>query len=173
MTEILSNNELMASGISLLNLKKSLTLTYQGKEFRRKSDIPKKFKEKALNIYHSIIQTGKKSLINEGPYSYTIWEEKPLQSLSSSSLQNSQVKENKKRVVKEPSQMKVYIRKADNADENKPSELEIKSEDLRKYRGVSMDKPNPNNNDMSNTLSTSVQNKTKSVRKYRGVIIQE
>jgi hypothetical protein len=73
--KLLLLEELTKQGISPSEIKKSLTLNYLGKTFHRKSDLPKKFKEKALNICKEVIDTGKESFIIETNYSYAIWEE--------------------------------------------------------------------------------------------------
>lgn len=68
--------ELTDQGISLSEIHRSLTLNCFGKTFCRKSDLPKKFKEKALNLCQEIIEQGKESFIIETRYSYAIWIEK-------------------------------------------------------------------------------------------------
>lgn len=73
--KILTVNELTQQGISIAEVQKSLTMTYLTKNFRRKSDLPKKFREKALSICTEINSLGKESFVIETNYSYTVWEE--------------------------------------------------------------------------------------------------
>ncbi|WP_330203983.1 hypothetical protein [Cyanobacterium sp. Dongsha4] len=73
--KILTAHELTQQGISLADVQKSLTMTYLTKKFRRKSDLPKKFREKALNLCAEIEGLGKESFVIETNYSYTVWEE--------------------------------------------------------------------------------------------------
>ena len=73
--KVLTGQELERSGISLSEAQRSLTLNYLNKKFVRKSDVPKKFKDKALNICYQIFEMGKESFLTETNYSYTIWEE--------------------------------------------------------------------------------------------------
>jgi len=73
--KILTANELTQQGISMAEVQKSLTMTYLTKNFRRKSDLPKKFREKALSICTEINTLGKESFVIETNYSYTVWEE--------------------------------------------------------------------------------------------------
>lgn len=68
--------ELTNQGISLSEIHRSINLNCFGKTFHRQSDLPKKFKEKALNLCQEIIEQGKDSFIVETRYSYTIWIEK-------------------------------------------------------------------------------------------------
>jgi hypothetical protein len=64
--------ELTDQGISLSEIQRSLTLNCFGKTFHRQSDLPKKFKEKALNLCQEMIEQGKESFVIETHYSYTI-----------------------------------------------------------------------------------------------------
>lgn len=73
--KILTAHELTQQGISLADVQKSLTMTYLTKNFRRKSDLPKKFRDKALNLCAEIEGLGKESFVIETSYSYTVWEE--------------------------------------------------------------------------------------------------
>lgn len=73
--KILTVNELTQQGISISEMQKSLTMTYLNKNFKRKSDLPKKFKDKALSLCAEIEGLGKESFVIETNYSYTIWEE--------------------------------------------------------------------------------------------------
>lgn len=73
--KILTVDDLAQQGISVSDVQKSLTMTYLKKNFRRKSDLPKKFKEKALSICAEIGNLGKESFVIETNYSYTVWEE--------------------------------------------------------------------------------------------------
>ncbi len=73
--KILTVDDLAQEGISISDVQKSLTMTYSTKNFRRKSDLPKKFKEKALSICAEIGNLGKESFVIETNYSYTVWEE--------------------------------------------------------------------------------------------------
>ncbi|BAQ62850.1 hypothetical protein GM3708_3256 [Geminocystis sp. NIES-3708] len=73
--KLLLLEELTQQGISSSEIKRSLTLNYFGKTFHRQSDLPKKFKEKALNLCQEMIKKGKESFIIDTNYSYTIWVE--------------------------------------------------------------------------------------------------
>jgi hypothetical protein len=173
---IYSTEELIASELSLSDLQQSLVITYEGKKFRRKSDVPKKFKEKALNIYFQIGAEDKKGFISENTFSYTIWEEESTivqpkkiephnsfyidtgtsenqlkQSFASSSVIQSHLAQKKTAIKKETPQMKVYLRNAENKGEEVASEIEINKK-------VSL-----NGND----------EQSDDVIKYRGVIINK
>ena len=73
--KVITDKELEKSGISVSEAQKSLTLVYLDKKFIRKSDVPKKFRDTALNICNKIYEMGKESFVTETNYSYTIWEE--------------------------------------------------------------------------------------------------
>lgn len=174
---IYNTEELIASGLSLSDLQQSLIITYEGKKFRRKSDVPKKFKEKALNIYFQIGLEGKKGFISENSYSYTIWEEESTivqakkiephnsfyidtgtsenqlePSFISSSVMQSHLAQKKTAIKKETPQMKVYLRNAENKGKEVASDIVINKK-------VSL---NGNDNQQSDN-----------VIKYRGVVIHK
>ncbi len=86
---ILTANELTKMGIAVAQVQQSLTLTYLTKEFRRQSDLPKKFKDKALNICQELYQNGKDSFVTETNYSYTVWEEEKTVNESTNTDNNS------------------------------------------------------------------------------------
>jgi hypothetical protein len=73
--KLLLLNDLVEQGISATEIQKSLTLTCFAKTFRRQSVLPKKFKEKALNICQEMGESGQETFILETNYSYTIWVE--------------------------------------------------------------------------------------------------
>ncbi|WP_373480045.1 hypothetical protein [Geminocystis sp.] len=73
--KILLLDDLVNQGVIASEIRRSLSINCFGKTFHRKSDLPKKFKEKALNICKEILDIGKESFILETNYSYTIWEE--------------------------------------------------------------------------------------------------
>jgi hypothetical protein len=73
--KLLLLNDLVEQGISATEIQQSLTLTCFAKTFRRQSVLPKKFKEKALNICQEMGQSGQETFIVETNYSYTIWVE--------------------------------------------------------------------------------------------------
>lgn len=73
--KLLLLEELTQQGISSSEIKRSLTLNYFGKTFHRQSDLPKKFKEKALNLCQEMMKEGRESFIIDTNYSYTIWVE--------------------------------------------------------------------------------------------------
>lgn len=75
---ILTVGQLTEQGISVTEIQKSLTMTYLNKQYRRKSDLPKKFREKVLSLCAEIENLGKQCLITETNYSYTVWEEEKL-----------------------------------------------------------------------------------------------
>lgn len=68
-------DDLIEEGISPTEVQKSLTLTCFAKTFRRQSDLPKKFKEKAFKLCQEMTKSGKETFILETNYSYTIWVE--------------------------------------------------------------------------------------------------
>lgn len=73
--KLLLLDDLVEQGISPTEIQKSLTLTCFAKTFRRQSVLPKKFKEKALNICKEMGKSGQETFILETNYSYTIWVE--------------------------------------------------------------------------------------------------
>lgn len=73
--KILTLEDLISQGLSIPEVQKSLTMTYLSKQFRRKSDLPKKFREKALSLCAEIEDSGRESFVIETNYSYTVWEE--------------------------------------------------------------------------------------------------
>lgn len=73
--KLLLLDDLVEQGISPTEIQKSLTLTCFAKTFRRQSVLPKKFKEKALNICQEMSKSGQETFILETNYSYTIWVE--------------------------------------------------------------------------------------------------
>lgn len=94
--KILSNDDLKDKGVSLSEAHSSLVINFSSKQFRRKCDIPKKFKEKALKECAKIEGEGKESFITETSFSYTIWEEEktfstPLNNQRKLPVKNSQV----------------------------------------------------------------------------------
>ncbi len=121
---ILTANELTKMGIAVAQVQQSLTLTYLTKEFRRQSDLPKKFKDKALNICQELYQNGKDSFVTETNYSYTVWEEEKTVNESTNtdnnSLTNSVIPEQKtvmkqdKSFSSSPYSLKNYISKKSN-----------------------------------------------------------
>lgn len=87
--KILTAHELTKQGISLADVQKSLTMTYLTKNFRRKSDLPKKFREKALNLCAEIEGLGKESFVIETSYSYTVWEEEKVANVEVKNLNSA------------------------------------------------------------------------------------
>ncbi|HIK38528.1 MAG: hypothetical protein NZ901_04245 [Geminocystis sp.] len=75
MARVISFEELNSQGISAEDFKKSLTLKYQAKTYRRRADLPKKFREKAMVLCEEIAREGKDSFVTETSFSYTVWEE--------------------------------------------------------------------------------------------------
>jgi hypothetical protein len=87
MVRIVSHEELSYHGISPAEIQKSLEIQCFKKKFQRKSDLPKKFKEKAIYVCTTIMEMGLESFITETNYSYTVWEE--------SQIQKEEIKPNK------------------------------------------------------------------------------
>ncbi|MBD2395123.1 hypothetical protein H6G11_12780 [Cyanobacterium aponinum FACHB-4101] len=87
--KILTAHELTQQGISLADVQKSLTMTYLTKNFRRKSDLPKKFRDKALNLCAEIEGLGKESFVIETSYSYTVWEEEKVANVEVKNLNSA------------------------------------------------------------------------------------
>lgn len=73
--KVISSEELANHGISKAEIQQALEIQCFTKKFRRKSDLPKKFKDKAINVCAEIAQAGLDTFITETNYSYTIWEE--------------------------------------------------------------------------------------------------
>lgn len=73
--KILTVEQLTEQGISVTEIQKSLTMTYLNKQYRRKSDLPKKFRVKVLGLCTEIENSGKQYFVTETNYSYTVWEE--------------------------------------------------------------------------------------------------
>lgn len=73
---VMDIKELEDEGVSITEIKQSLEIECFDKIFSRSSDLPKKFKDKALNICQELREKGSHSFITETNYSYTIWQEK-------------------------------------------------------------------------------------------------
>ncbi len=79
MVRILNQEDLSNHGISAAEVQKSLEIECFKKRFRRKSDLPKKFRDKAMSVSATVMEMGLESFITETNYSYTIWEESKIQ----------------------------------------------------------------------------------------------
>lgn len=72
---IISAKDLTQQGLSDLQIKKDLQIKCFDKIFERSSDLPKKFKTKAIGISHQLTKKGIQSFITETSYCYTVWKE--------------------------------------------------------------------------------------------------
>ncbi|MGY6531043.1 MAG: hypothetical protein ACXITR_14050 [Cyanobacterium sp.] len=73
--EILSAENLQVYGVKAEDIQKSLKIECFGKSFVRESDVPKKFREKALFLSSEFLTKGKQSFVTETNFSYTVWTE--------------------------------------------------------------------------------------------------
>lgn len=89
--EILGIDNLIIQGVSLAEVQKSRSINCFDTTFKRKSDLPKKFKTKALNLSAEIVKTGIKSFVTETKYSYTVWEEEKIEKTDLSSINDDQI----------------------------------------------------------------------------------
>jgi hypothetical protein len=105
--KLLLLNDLVEQGISATEIQQSLTLTCFAKTFRRQSVLPKKFKEKALNICQEMAQSGQETFILETNYSYTIWvEEEKIKEQKNTPI-NSKVE--KKEIIKNEEELETTV----------------------------------------------------------------
>lgn len=74
--DILPLETLTVEGLTLPQVQQSLSIQCFGKSFQRKSDVPKKFKAKALNLASDLLKEGIESFVTETNFSYTVWAEK-------------------------------------------------------------------------------------------------
>lgn len=178
--------ELTDQGISLSEIHRSLTLNCFGKTFCRKSDLPKKFKEKALNLCQEIIEQGKESFIIETRYSYAIWIEKKTDKKNIKSEYSTVINERSKEshydtnqdFVKSSSEKKAkefeekasYIRKKDIINET------IFIEEKYNFLQSSQEKINPEKiqeNKNNEQLIPESLEILENVKKYRGSVISQ
>ncbi len=168
--KLLKPEDLEKQGVSILAVQKARSLHYLSREFSRKSDLPKKFLQKALDICQEMAQTGKDSFITETNYSYTIWEEeKPV------------VSNNPKKSIPTSSQIKVEQAPSItyNQNYNNKSESESKGKSYQPQMNVyirdaqsegNLNKSlkantiDDNNSKLTNNLDISI-----SATKYRGL----
>lgn len=75
--KLLLLDDLVEQGISATELQRSMTLNCFAKTFRRESVLPKKFKDKAVNLCEEMTQLGQETFIVETNFSYTVWVEEP------------------------------------------------------------------------------------------------
>ncbi|MGI0483109.1 hypothetical protein ACN4EE_20290 [Geminocystis sp. CENA526] len=75
--KLLLLDDLVEQGISATEVQQSMTLNCFAKTFRRQSVLPKKFKDKALNLCEEMTQLGQETFIVETNFSYTVWVEEP------------------------------------------------------------------------------------------------
>ncbi|MBF2056586.1 MAG: hypothetical protein IGQ45_05020 [Cyanobacterium sp. T60_A2020_053] len=73
--DILPLETLTVEGLTLPQVQQSLCIQCFGKSFQRKSDVPKKFKSKALNLASDLLKEGIESFVTETNFSYTVWAE--------------------------------------------------------------------------------------------------
>lgn len=73
--EILSLDNLQNYGVNPTEVQKALKIQCFGKSFLRKSDVPKKFREKALFLASELLTKGEHSFVTETNFSYTVWAE--------------------------------------------------------------------------------------------------
>ncbi|AFZ48180.1 hypothetical protein Cyast_2231 [Cyanobacterium stanieri PCC 7202] len=76
--EILSLDNLQNYGVNPAEVQKALKIECFGKSFLRKSDVPKKFKEKALFLASELLTKGEQSFVTETNFSYTVWAEEKI-----------------------------------------------------------------------------------------------
>ncbi len=89
--DIIGLDNLVIQGVSLAEVQQSLSINCFDTTFKRKSDLPKKFKTKALNLSAEIVKTGIKSFVTETNYSYTVWEEEKIEKTDLSSILDDQI----------------------------------------------------------------------------------
>jgi hypothetical protein len=158
MIKIFSEQELVALGISLSDIQNGSVISYEGKEFTRKVKIPIKFKEQTIKKY-SEKEQGKQSFISENSSSFSIWEEKCITPQPNKSAENQNETE------------KAESPKPETIEDDSASTSELtpqKTKIVGSYRGVPIVVE-----DNSSSISKSiVSNNKKTVRTYRGVIIE-
>lgn len=121
MGRIVSFEDLNNQGISAEDLKKSLTLKYQSKTYRRRADLPKKFRDKAVILCEEIAREGKDSFVTETSFSYTVWEE-----------EKSFVEEYKNTLIRETEEN--YITNSSPADYENTTVWETKEENITRQK---------------------------------------
>ncbi|MBE9222949.1 hypothetical protein IQ215_09610 [Cyanobacterium stanieri LEGE 03274] len=84
--EILSLEHLQTYGVKSEEIQKGLKINCFGKCFLRQSDVPKKFREKALILSAESLSKGKQSFVTETNFSYTVWAEEKLEVKNKSSV---------------------------------------------------------------------------------------
>ncbi len=72
---VIDREELESQGVSDSEIKKSLQIECFESTFQRSSDLPKKYKRKALDLCQEFNNNGIRSFITETNYSYTVWKE--------------------------------------------------------------------------------------------------
>lgn len=149
--EILSLDNLQNHGVNPAEVQKALKIQCFGKSFLRKSDVPKKFKEKALFIASELVSKGEQSFVTETNFSYTVWTEEKVnlptkKSVSQPNHSTPQIL-TKKTVVRQPetSILESVKEKENNVQWNisirdnnpsVPSQDSPNSEKYQTYRGV-------------------------------------
>lgn len=173
--KLLLLDDLVAQGISPTEIQKSLTLTCFAKTFRRQSVLPKKFKEKAVNICQEMGKSGQETFILETNYSYTIWVEeekiKKEKIASNKTLINSELDDEKMRENDKTLEMTTSFSQNNQIDSKQtfiPSAYNLfeitSSDDLQ---------DNPRYSRENRKVSSISRGNLKDVKTYRGVVVNQ
>ncbi|AUC62008.1 hypothetical protein AA637_13040 [Cyanobacterium sp. HL-69] len=97
--EILSLEHLQTHGVKAEEIQKGLKIKCFGKSFLRKSDVPKRFREKALFLSAELLSKGEESFVTETKFSYTVWMEEKVEVMGKKFVPSKQVNSENNRVI--------------------------------------------------------------------------
>lgn len=176
---IINCQDLEAQGISQSEMKQSLAISCFNKTFRRSADLPKKFKNKALNLCQELTEKGLKTFITETNYSYTIWQEEKEIAEANSDLDDYKKQSTSSIVIRKEEKSTSYPQQQKENEEivfeerdyeyiSNSKFLDDEEEEQRESEATSKseDENNINNNKFYNANSSSEE-----IKKYRGVIV--
>ncbi|BAQ63316.1 hypothetical protein [Geminocystis sp. NIES-3709] len=174
--KLLLLKDLVEQGISPTEVQQSLTLTCFTKTFRRQSDLPKKFKEKAVNLCKEMNQLGKETFILETNYSYTVWveeqgikEKKKSQDSSSQANQNLSVSSS----VENNTELEVYTLPIEEKVIDSKQTFTMTEYNLFDIASSNNFERNRRQNQEEKQMSSASKEITDEVKTYRGVVLNQ
>jgi hypothetical protein len=119
---VIDREQLESQGVSDSEVKKSLQIECFESIFQRSSDLPKKYKKKALDLCQEFNNNGIRSFITETNYSYTVWKESKPQTESSlnprvtlTTTPNTELSDRTTTVINPNPEYRVVIRSDDSS----------------------------------------------------------
>ena len=174
--------ELETLGISATQAKTAVSLQINNRNFDRKTDIPKKFKDKIAPLCQNIEEAGKEYFVVENSYSYTIWEEVASLPVNTTQAKDTLLKRMQLSVSSQVSPKPTEINDTEKViteakSSSTPTVTKSSVPDLKVFVRQQEEKDQSTSQPVEKQASSSTpninQNNKKQPRKYRGVVIDD